>query len=77
LHLTATRSGAQAEGLHRLGGVQGDSIPLLRPAEGNKQSALGIGSDALVAWLKFFATGFFGIPACITLMKIRLHYFIT
>jgi len=57
--------------------VQGDSIPLLRPAEGNKQSALGIGSDALVAWLKFFATGFFGIPACITLMKIRLHYFIT
>ncbi len=42
-------------------GVQGDSIPLLRPAEGNKQSALAIGSDALVAWLKFLMAGFLAV----------------
>ena len=42
-------------------GVQGDSIPLLRPAEGNKRSALAIGSDALVAWLKFLMAGFLAV----------------
>jgi len=59
--------------------VQGDSIPLLRPAKGNKRSALEISSDAAdrMAMAEVLATGFSGMPARITLMKIRLRRFIT
>ena len=55
-------------------GVQGDSIPLLRPTEGNKRSAVVINSAALVAWLKL-VIGFF--RGWINIMKMRLRSCIT